>query len=109
MFANLALFPDENIASAFISFSEMLECYSLYFHQKISNCVIKLSNSGLQKAGNIIKLPYFFSNADVSNKFAKFQCFDKKTTNSMFFHPKILIKTKYKCQEDEKVETENSI
>ena len=104
MFANLALSPDENIASAFISFSEMLECYSLYFHQKISNCVIKLSNSGLQKVGNIIKLPYFFS-----NKLAKFQCFDKKMTNSMFFHPKILIKTKYKCQEDEKVETENSI
>ena len=83
--------------------------FSLDFHQKIGNCVVKLSNSGLQKAGKIIKIPYFFSNADVSNKFAKFQCLDKKMTNSMFFHPRTLIKTKYKCQEEEKVETENSI
>ena len=30
-------------------------------------------------------------------------------TNSMFFHPKTLINTKYKCQEEEKVETENSL
>ena len=30
-------------------------------------------------------------------------------TIRMFFHPKILIKTKYKCQEEEKLETENSI
>ena len=51
MLANQALPPGENVASAFISFSEMLECCSLYFHQKIANCVIKLSNSGLQKAG----------------------------------------------------------
>ena len=109
MFANLALFPDENLAIAFISFSEVLECCSLYFHQKIPNCVIKLSNSGLQKAGKIIQIPYFLSNADVSNKFAKFQCFEKKMTNSMFFHPKTLIKAKYKCQEEEKVETENSV
>ena len=85
MFANLALSPDENGASVFISFSEMMECCSLYFHQKIANCVIRLSNSGLQKASKIIKIPYFLSNADVSNKFAKFQCFDKKMTNSMFF------------------------
>ena len=27
----------------------------------------------------------------------------------VFFDPKTLIKTKYKCQEEEKVETENSI
>ena len=52
--------------------------FSLYFHQKVANCVIKLSNSVLQKASKIIKIPYFFSNADVSNKLAKFQCFDKK-------------------------------
>ena len=94
MFSNLALSPDENLASSFISFSEMLECCSLYFHQKIPNCVIKLSNSGLQKAGKIVKIPYFLSNADVSSKFAKFQCFDKKMTNSIFFHPKTPIKTK---------------
>ena len=61
---------------------------SLYYHQKIAKCVIKLSNSGLQKAGKITKISYFLSNADVSNKFAKFQCFDKKITNSMFFPPK---------------------
>ena len=78
--------------------------FSLYFRQKIANCVIKLSNSELQKASKIIKILYFLSNADVSNKFAKFQCFDKKMTNSMFFHPKPLIKTKYRCQEEEKVE-----
>ena len=60
-----------------------------YFHQKIANFVILLSNAGLDKAGKIIKIPYFFSNADVSYKFAKFQCFDKKMTNSMFlFTPK---------------------
>ena len=68
-----------------------------------------MSNSGLQKASKIIKIPYFLSNADVSNKFAKFQCSDKKMTSSMSFHTKTLIKTKYKCQEEEKVETENSI
>ena len=85
----------------------MLEYCSLYFYQKIANCVIKLSKSGLQKAGKIIKIPYFLSNADVSNKFANFQCFDKKMTN--VFSPKTLIKTKYKCQEEEKVETENSL
>ena len=30
-------------------------------------------------------------------------------TGSMFFHPKALIKTEYKRQEKEKVETQNSI
>ena len=78
MFANLALLPDENVASAFISFSEMLECGLLYFHQNIANCVIKLSNSGLQKTGKIIKIPSFLSNADVSNRFSNFQCFYKR-------------------------------
>ena len=82
MFANLALSPDENVASAFISFSEMLECCSLHFRQKIANYVIRLSNSGLQIASKIIKIP------DVSNKFAKFQCFDKKITDSTFFTQK---------------------
>ena len=78
MFANLALSADEYIASAFIPFSDMLECCSLYFHQKITNCVIKLSNSGLQKPSKIIKIMHFLINADVSNKFSKFQCFDKR-------------------------------
>ena len=88
MFANLALLPNKNVASAFISFSEMLECGQLYFHKKIANCVIKLSNYGLQKATKIIKIPYFLSNADVSERFAKFQCFGKKMTNSMLFTPR---------------------
>ena len=78
MFANLALPSDENVASAFISFSEVLECCSLYFHQKIVNFVIRLSNSGLRKAGKIIKFLYFLRNADFSNKVAKFQCFHKR-------------------------------
>ena len=55
MFANLALSPDENVASAFVSFSGMLECCSLYFHQKIANYVITLSNSGLQKPVKLLK------------------------------------------------------
>ena len=76
MFANVALSPDENVASAFVSFSEVPESYSLHFHEKIANYVIRLSNSGLQNASKIIKIPYFLSNVDVSNKFAKFQCFD---------------------------------
>ena len=79
MIANLALSPDENVTSAFISFSEMLECCSLYFHQKIANYyVIRLSNSGLQKAGKIIKISYFLSNADVGNKFLNFNVLIKR-------------------------------
>ena len=110
MFANLVLlFPDKNVTSALFDF---LRCWNVFiiFHQKIANCAIKLSNSELQKASKIIEIPHFLSNADVSNQFAKFQCFDKKMSNGMFpFHPKPLITTKYKCQEEEKVETENSI
>ena len=109
MFANLALSPDENVASTFVSFSEVLECSSLHFHQKIASYVIRLSNSGLQKASKIIKIPCFLSNADVSNKFAKFQSFDKKNDQQYVFSPKTLIKTKYKCRKEEKVETDNSI
>ena len=90
MFANLALSPDYNVASTFISLSEMLERCSLYFHKKIANCVMKLSNSGLQKAGEIIKIPYFLRNTDVSNKFAKFQ-----DGQQYVFYPKTL-KTKLK-------------
>ena len=39
----------------------------------------------------------------LNTSFAKFQCFDKKMTNSMFFHPITLIKAKYECQEEQKV------
>ena len=56
MFSNLALSP-----GAFISFSGMLECCSLSFQQKLANHVIRLSNSGLLKAGKIIKIPYFLT------------------------------------------------
>ena len=71
----------------------MLECCSLHFNQKIANCVIQLSNSGLKKARKIIRILYFFSNADVSNKFVKFDCFDKKDDQQYaVFHP---INTKY--------------
>ena len=58
MFANLALSPDENVASAFISFSEVLGCCSLYFRQKIANCVIKLSNFGLQKPVKLLNFVF---------------------------------------------------
>ena len=56
----------------------MLECYSSPFNQKIANCIIQLLNSGLKNARTIIGILYFLNNADISNKFAKFQCFDKK-------------------------------
>ena len=84
MSANLALSPDKNVASVFMSLFEMLECCLFCFDQKIANCVIKLSNSGLQKAGKIIEIPYFLSNADVSNKFAKFQCLITKCPTVCF-------------------------
>ena len=42
-------------------------------------------------------------------KLLNFNVLIKQMTNSMFFHPKTLIKTKHKCQEEEKVGTENSI
>ena len=47
--------------------------------------VIQLSNSGLKKARKIIRILYFLSNADVSSKLAKFQCFDKKDNRQCFF------------------------
>ena len=40
----------------------------IIFSSEIANCVIRLD----QKEAKIIKIPYFLSNADVSNKFAKF-------------------------------------
>ena len=59
-------------------FFEMLKCYSLHFNQKRANCIIQLLTSGLKNARTISRIPYFLSNADVSNIFAKFQCFDKE-------------------------------
>ena len=43
------------LAGAFISFSELLEYRQLYFHQKIGNCVIRLSNSGFKKGVKLLK------------------------------------------------------
>ena len=84
----------------------MLECYSSLFNQKIANCIIQLLNSGLKNARKSIRIMYFLSNADVSNKFAKFQCFDeeRRPTGCFSFHS---IKTKY--VRNEKVRTENPI
>ena len=48
------------------------------FNEKIANCIIQLLHSGLKNARKSIRILYFLSNADVSNKFAKFQCFDKE-------------------------------
>ena len=59
---------------------------------------MKRLNSGLQ---NLLKLSKFwiFSKMLTSAKyFVKFQCFDKKITQSMFSLLKTPIKTKYKCQ-----------
>ena len=65
----------------------MLECCSLY----------KIDKFWIAKTGKIIKIPHFLIYADVSNKFA------------YVFSPNTLIKTKCKCQEEEKGKTENSI
>ena len=51
----LVLLPDKNVASAFISFSQMLDWGLLYFHQKIANCVIRLSNSGFKRGEKLLK------------------------------------------------------
>ena len=56
----------------------MLECYSSPFNQKIANCIIQLLNSGLKNARKIIRILYFLSNADISNKFAKLRVLIKK-------------------------------
>ena len=66
------------VSVPFIWFVEMMECYSSLLNQKIANCIIQLLNSGLKNARKSIRILYFLSNADVSNKFAKFQCFDKE-------------------------------
>ena len=63
----------------------MLKCYSSQFNQKIANCIIQLLNSGLKNARKIIRILYFLSNADVNNKFAKFQCFDKERWPTICF------------------------
>ena len=77
MFVNRLLFPYW-LPVFLADFFEMLECYSSPFNQKIANCIIQLLNSGLKNARKIIRILYFLSNADISNKFAKFQCFDKE-------------------------------
>ena len=64
----------------------MLECFSSPFNQKLANCIIQLLNSGLKKCQNNYENPVFLEQADVSNKFAKFQCFDKKNDQQGVFH-----------------------
>ena len=49
MFVNKVLFRYENVASIFISLFGMLECCSLHFNRKIPECLMKRSNSGLQR------------------------------------------------------------
>ena len=88
----------------------MLECCSLHFNQKIANAVMKLSNFGLQKPLKLSDFCIFSKMLRSAECFAKFQCFTKKITkNMLFFYPKALIKTKYRCQKQEKVELENSM
>ena len=56
----------------------MLECYLSLFNQKIANCIIQLLNSGLKNARKSIRILYFLSNADVSNKLVKLNVSIKK-------------------------------
>ena len=86
----------------------MLECRSLHANLKIDKSLMKLSNSGLQKPLKSSKFWIFLEVLTLANFFAKFQCFHKKITKSMFSQ-KTLIKTEYKSQKKEKVELENSI
>ena len=81
--------------------------FFITFSSENSQLCHKIVKFWTAKATKIIRILYFLSNAGISNKFAKSQCFDKKMTNSMFFHPKTLINTKYKCQKQEKVELKN--
>ena len=84
-----------------------LGCWNVVHYiliRKIVNCVIQFSNSGLKKARQIIRILYFLNNADVSNKFDKFQCFNKKDNQqSLFTHLKLNV------SETRKNKTENSI
>ena len=87
----------------------MLECCSLHFNQKIAKSVMKLSNSGLQKPLKLSKCRIFSEMLTSAKFFVKFQCFDKKVGKKYVFPQKPLIKTKYECQKDEKVELQNSL
>ena len=83
--------------------------WALHFNRKIAKSLMKLSNSGLQRPLKSSKFCIFSEVLTSAKYFAKFQCFHKKITKSMFFPKKTLIKAKYKCQEKEKVELENSM
>ena len=91
MFVSRVLSPHENVAGVLFLFLDMLECCPLHFRQKNSQLCHKIVKFWAAKSTKIIKILYFLSNAGISKKFAKFECFDKKMTNSMsFFHPKPL-------------------
>ena len=88
----------------------MLECCSLYFNQKISKSLKKMSNAGLQKPLKSSKF-WIFLEMLMSAKFLlNFNAFIKRP--KVCFYPQntnSLIYTKYKCQRKEKVEPENSM
>ena len=74
MFANQVLFRYGNVAGVFIGIFGMPECCSLHFNRKITNSVMKLSNSE-PKATKIIKILDLFRNADMSKKFCQISMF----------------------------------
>ena len=90
---------------------DFLRCWNVvhYIFVRNSEMCHKIVKFWATKVAKIIRILYFFSMFASAKKFAKFQCFDKNMTNSIFFQPKTLIKTKYIFQKQEKVETEKSI
>ena len=59
--------------------SDFLRCWNVIFHHILfRKFIIQLLNSGLKNARKIIRIVYFLSNADISNKFADFNVSIKK-------------------------------
>ena len=84
----------------------MLECCSLLFTRKIAESFMKRSIFWAAKATKIIKILDLFKNADISKIFLlNFNVLIKRYPKVCFYP----IKTKYKCQETEKVELDNSM
>ena len=74
-----------------------------------NSCVIRLSNSGFKKWVKLLKLRISRAMLMSAINLLNFNVLIKNDQQYVFFHPKTLIKTKYKCQEKEKVETQNFI
>ena len=87
----------------------MLEFCSSHFNRQNSHIFREMVKFWAAKATKIIKILDVLRNTDISKFFVKFQRFDKKIAKSMFFTPKTLIKTKYKCQKTEKVGLDSSM